>query len=284
MWSKTWFQRWERLQREQLQRGWKRGQKRDFKDGRDLEESNFKAVKNAVKNATSKTGGTWKRATSTQGKNVVKNATSKMVDTSKRPSSTRSKRQSKLFNRWPAELADHCDIIFHGSDIIYSDRKNGHPLSWPPSGGLGALFPKDYWLPCPRGWCRLVPVLLRHGGHSLLPLLHSVYYARLLALSSISSMTGSVLKNCSTITSIGTSFPWGRDCFVDVNAGHSLHKCQAVSISSSRQHWHVWSVSLFHFLIWWPNRPWPVMAWKMTPKFFLDTFFMYFFLILGLTT
>ena len=47
-----------------------------------------------------------------------------------------------LFNGWPAELADHCDVIFHGSDIVYSDRKNGHLLPWPPSGGLGGPFPK----------------------------------------------------------------------------------------------------------------------------------------------
>ena len=41
---------------------------------------------------------------------------------------------------------------------------------------------------------------MRHGGHSVLPLLHSVY-ARLLVHSSTSSLAGSVLKNCTTITS-----------------------------------------------------------------------------------
>ena len=151
-----------------------------------------------------------------------------------------------LFTGWPAELAGHRDVVFHGSDINYLDRKNGHLRPWPPSGGLDGPFPKDYWLPCPCGWCRLVPILLRHGRHSMLPLLHSVYFKIWLSIyktfspCSISSLTGSVLKNCSTITSIGTSLPWGRDCFVDVNSGHSLHKCQAVSIFSSRQHWHVW--------------------------------------------
>ena len=147
---------------------------------------------------------------------------------------------------WPAGLADHRNVVFHGYDINYLNRKNGHFRPWPSSCGLGGPFPEDCWLPCLHGWCRLVPVLVRHGGHSVLPLLHSVY-ARLLVLSSINSLTGSVLKNCSTTTSIGTSFPLGRDCFVDVNAGHSLHKCRAVSISSSRQHWHVWSMSFFPF-------------------------------------
>ena len=56
-----------------------------------------------------------------------------------------------LFNGWPAELADHRDVVFHGSDINYLDRKNGHLRPWPPSGGLGGPFPKDYWLPPPRG-------------------------------------------------------------------------------------------------------------------------------------
>ena len=68
---------------------------------------------------------------------------------------------------------------------------------------FGGPVPKDYRLPCPHGWCCLVPVLVRHGGHSVLPLLHSIY-ARFLVLSSINSLTGSVLKNCSTTTSIGT--------------------------------------------------------------------------------
>ena len=53
---------------------------------------------------------------------------------------------------------------------------------------------------------------------------------------------------------------------------------QAVSIFSFRQHWHVWSMSFFHFLIWWPTRPWPFMAWKMTPKFFLDILFIFYFI------
>ena len=55
-------------------------------------------------------------------------------------------------------------------------------------------------------FCSLVPVLVRHGGHSVLHLLHFVY-ARLLVLVSINSLTGSVLKNCNTVTSNGTSFP-----------------------------------------------------------------------------
>ena len=145
---------------------------------------------------------------------------------------------------------------------LFGQEKNGHLLRWPNHWLIGGPFPKDYRLPCPSGCCHLVPVLVRHGGHSTLPWLHSVY-VRLLVLSYINSLTGSVLKSCSTTTSMGTSLPWGRDCFMDVNAGHSLHRCQAVSISSSRQHWHAWSMSFFHLLIWWPNRPWPVMVWKI---------------------
>ena len=119
--SKTRLQRRERLQREQLQCGRKRGQKRNFKDWRDFEESNF----NMVKNVTSKSRVTSKRATSTRSKtrskmwlqrrqrlqrdqlqrcqkrgfkdgrdfketnfNVDKNATSKTGETSKRATST----------------------------------------------------------------------------------------------------------------------------------------------------------------------------------------------------
>ena len=178
-------------------------------------------------------------------------------------------------SRWPSQ----CYIFMILT--IFRTGKSGHFLHWPDHWLIGSPLPKDCCLPCLH-YCHLVPVLVRHGGRSMLPWLHSVY-ARLLLLSSINSLTGSVLKNCSTTTSIGTSLPWGRDCFVDVNAGHSLHRCQAVSISSSRQHWHVWSMSFFHLLIWWPNRPWPVMARKMTPKFFLDIFFIY-FILFGLTT
>ena len=52
----------------------------------------------------------------------------------------------------------------------------------------------------------LVPVLVRHGGHSMSLPLRPVY-ARLFVLRSINSLTGSVLKNCNTATSNGTSFP-----------------------------------------------------------------------------
>ena len=86
-------------------------------------------------------------------------------------------------------------------------------------------------------------------------------YSWLFVLSTITSLIGSVLKNCtSTTTFIGTSLPCEGDCFVGVSAGHSLCKCQVVSMSFFRQHWHVWSMSFFHFLIWCPNRPWPVKA------------------------
>ena len=35
-----------------------------------------------------------------------------------------------LFNGWPVELADHCDVIFCDSDKVYLDRKEWAP---PPS-------------------------------------------------------------------------------------------------------------------------------------------------------
>ena len=74
-----------------------------------------------------------------------------------------------LFTGWPADLTDHRDVIFPGSDKVYSTGKNGHLLHRPNHWWIGGPFPKDYWSPCPSGCCHLVPVLVRHGGHSTLP-------------------------------------------------------------------------------------------------------------------
>ena len=124
-------------------------------------------------------------------------------------------------------------FMVHTKKILFTGKRMSAASMVVPLVALSRSTPKDYCLPCLL-LCSLVPVLVRHGGHSVLHLLHFVY-TRLLALVSINSLTGSVLKNCSTTTSIGTSFPCWRDCFMDVNAGHSLHKCHAVSTSSSRQ-------------------------------------------------
>ena len=40
-----------------------------------------------------------------------------------------------------AKLADHLNVVFYGSDIIYIDRKNGHLCLRPPSGRVGVPFP-----------------------------------------------------------------------------------------------------------------------------------------------
>ena len=49
-----------------------------------------------------------------------------------------------LFSGWPAELADHRDVIFYGFDIIYLNRRMGNSAPGhhePPSGGLSlALY------------------------------------------------------------------------------------------------------------------------------------------------
>ena len=140
------------------------------------------------------------------------------------------------FRGWPVHMLTTSMLYFHCSNNkLYTGKECPLlPLAEPLDDV--ALHPPRTVVCHVFICCHLVPVLVRHGGHSILPLLHSVY-ARLLVLSSINSLTGSVLKNCSTTTSIGTSLPCWRDCFMDVNAGHSLHKCQAVSISSSKPHW-----------------------------------------------
>ena len=97
------------------------------------------------------------------------------------------------------------DVIFYGSDNKFNRKKGSHILHrpdhlvdcWPP--------PRTHCTPCLLR-CPLVPVLLRHGGHSA-ALVARMSYTRLLVLSSINSLTGSVLKNRSTTTSIGTSLP-----------------------------------------------------------------------------
>ena len=117
----------------------------------------------------------------------------------------------------------------------YIHEKSGRHFPWPNHGWCCAPLPKDFCLPC----LHLLPSGPRPCG--TWGTLHVCFlsYTRLLVLSSINSLTGSVLKNRSTTTSNGTSLSCWSDCFMDVNAGHSLHKCQAVSISSSRQQWHV---------------------------------------------
>ena len=114
----------------------------------------------------------------------------------------------------PAELADHRCYILRFRQKQFADhrcysglgrKKGSHILHrpdhlvdcWPP--------PRTHYTPCLLR-CPLVPVLLRHGGHSA-ALVARMSYTRLLVLSSINSLTGSVLKNRSTTTSIGTSLP-----------------------------------------------------------------------------
>ena len=108
-------------------------------------------------------------------------------------------------SRWPSR----CYIFMVLT--IFRTGKSGHLLHWPDHWLIGGPLPNDCCSPC-LCHCHLVPILVRHGGRSMLPWLHSVY-ARLLVLSSINSLAGSVLKNCSTTTSIGTSLLWGS-CFV----------------------------------------------------------------------
>ena len=58
---------------------------------------------------------------------------------------------SLLFNGWPAELADHRNVVFRGSDKVYLDRKEWAPPPLASHWWIGGPFPKDYWSPCPGG-------------------------------------------------------------------------------------------------------------------------------------
>ena len=63
-----------------------------------------------------------------------------------------------LFTGWPADLADHRDVIFRGSDKVYLDRKE-----WPPPPSAQPLV--DQWSILPGLLVAMPSWLLPSGPH-----------------------------------------------------------------------------------------------------------------------